>query len=331
MQRVRRVWLAWVCLCVWTVTSAQDAPPDEAAPPEEEWTYERFISEVGRARDPITEQIARQYELDDEQTELLRERLGRRIDTFVEDHGPNMFDLMTRARALEQYARENDLRFEDIDREVLRPLIQDALPLLDAYEEMTISLADEMAPDLRPGQRLRLAADRVKLQTGLSLARREARRIGGLPSPDDESPIVPDGGPMPGEPAAGPASSGRRAPEAPGDDWRRYVERFCRQHGFDELQKLRAERVLEQFLARLEQAERQGSRNGSAASQPASEPASPAASQPTTAEYEQQLRDRGMTPKARLFQEMVRELETIATPAQRRMAEETQRRRGEQP
>lgn len=304
--------------------------------------YNKFLEEINRISGTLPDEMKKVLELSDEQTRKVAEHVRNHLGQFMEAHGQETFDLVQKGQALAKYARENNIKQQDIDPEVMRDLADAALPLIEAVQEQTKSWVDHVNGELDARQQALLAREQLKLETGIRAARMQIRKIAGREAEEDSASPGGAGG-APGGNSAGPGNMGAsrqarlaRANEDTRKGWQRYVDRFCLKYSLDEVQKVRAYDVLRIHLNKLDQLRKdaEAARLAALATMPATMPASapagvtrPVATRPsrmTMGEFRTRLKkDPAADPSGVLFEHMVKELDVIPTLAQRKLADET--------
>lgn len=277
--------------------------------------YNRFAEGFRRMVGRAGEEFQEKYELSAERAEELNELLRDQAETFLDVRGMAMFALQQKGEALRDYMRENELPWEAVDSDIRQELMEEALVLVEAVAEQYGAWADR-AEEVLDGRSLALLRrDRLQAETAMRTGIMQLRVMAGKDVPQGVGVVQP-----PPAPARPDRLTIRAGLDELKNAWQRYVEQFCQRHALDEVQKLRAQEVLAKHMALL--AEAKSRNDAQAATQPAS-------TQPTTQAGDEgggfaaRLRASGARGDAArlLFADMVKELEKIPTPAQRRLAQ----------
>jgi hypothetical protein len=119
---------------------------------------------IDRVLDRITEEIAEQYELDEEQMEKTRALLKERVPLFLDENRAEIQTLMN------QFF-EVQLAGEPPAPEEVAGWSKRVLPLVEKLENLATQVADQMRSYLSEEQVLRLEGEMAAFQAGLNLAR----------------------------------------------------------------------------------------------------------------------------------------------------------------
>ena len=318
------VYLAPVLVCAAALAqseSATTAPADPNVPVDAEYgqAYNQFRDEIDKHLPDLVRELTRRYELSDQQAQQVTQKLQDRVNDFMKDNGQQVFDLVQKGRALGEYMRQNNMRFQDVDADVVQDLARQVLPLFEAYTKQAQTFADDVATDLDGRQKALLARDRQQVEITMRVVRSQVRQFAGVADKSDEATVAAIG------------FGGRRgATSGPADEaarWKLYVDTFCHDYALDAVQQQRANTILAGYLVKLEAA-----RKAAATSQPATAPANReaavaatqpaiAAGQPTTrpasglrpADFRTRLEQSKPPVAKELFDQMVKELNAIPT------------------
>lgn len=144
-------------------SGAPPEPPDQrtSIPTEGFWPTRVMID---RLLDRTTEEMAEQYELDEEQMEKTRALLKEHVPRFLEENRAEIQSLMN------QFL-ETHLMDEPPTPEEVAGWSQRVLPLVQKLEDMVTQVADQMRTFLDDDQVLRLEGEMAAFQAGLTFAR----------------------------------------------------------------------------------------------------------------------------------------------------------------
>ncbi len=279
--------------CLLAVLPASLAAAQESGSPQEPQVQRTPIPTEGfwptrvmidRVLDRITEEIAEQYELDEDQVEKTRALLKKRVPLFLDENRAEIQTLMN------QFF-EVQLAGEPPAPEEVAGWSKRVLPLMEKLENLATQVADEMRSYMSEEQVLRLEGEMAAFQAGLNLARgklqvwagggydpqtewvydraerrrreREERRrleqemqaareeVLGAPQDPAESgngtSAAAGSSIGDGQPAAargGPVRAPATQPAAAKDEWEQYVEDFTRRYELNEAQRQEAQRIL---------------------------------------------------------------------------------------
>ncbi len=278
--------------------------------------YNRFRDQIDRRVERVVREIARRYDLRDDQKEAVSRLVAESAKSFLEEHGRETFELFQRMRALREFMREQRLGWNEVPQDIKQELAERALPMIDAVGKRMTRFSEALGESLDPQQREKLQEDRQRMETGLKLARTQARLMSGRgvvgPPPAD---AAGGAGPAAVRPTAERRDPAQALRARQMDRWESYVRSFIERYRLDEVQKLQAMELLSQYRAKAEAAVQEPA--AAAATQPTSRPA-------TAEDFRQRLARLGQQqrPLQELFEQLKAELEQIPTPVQRKLAEE---------
>lgn len=290
--------------------------PVEGAPTVDEETARRFNDfrrSLSKRLERTVDEIAKRYDLREEQKERVRQLTNEFAGAFFKQHAQDTFDLFQRMRALRGFMREERLGWREVPQDIKQDLAERALPMIDAVQKQMAGFAEALDKSLDPEQRGRLRRDRQRMEIGFRMARVQVQIMSG-------KGVVGEG-PLPGPGRRGAPRPGRQPQNSPAgfagprlDRWERYVVWFVQRYRLDEIQKLQAKDLLKKYKAKAARA----------AHEPAKLPATQPASKRSVQDFQKRLARlrRQRRPIRRLFEQLKAELEKIPTPVQRKLAED---------
>ncbi|HMQ14897.1 MAG TPA: hypothetical protein PKC49_02885 [Phycisphaerae bacterium] len=163
----RRTWLTGLLLSAWAACAAAahaqefpDGGRQRARIPSEGFWPTRVM--MDRGIDRLTEELAKQYEFDEDQLARTRELLKERFPRFLEDNRAEIQTLMN------QFF-EAQLRGEPPTPEVVADWSQRALPLFNQFSQLARDTADDMREFLTDDQAVRLEGNIAAFNAGAAM------------------------------------------------------------------------------------------------------------------------------------------------------------------
>ena len=312
---MRRVLAAMLILALALEVRAASQPVKGEPTVDEETArrYNDFRQGLSKRLEGTVNEIAKRYDLREEQKERVRQLTDEFAGAFFKQHAQDTFDLFQRMQALRGFMREEQLGWREVPHDIKQDLAERALPMIDAAQKQMAGFAEAFGKSLDPEQRGQLRRDRRRMEMGFRMARVQARIISGKgvvgedPLPGPGRRVAPRPGRQPQKSPAGFAGAGL-------DRWERYVDSFVQRYWLDEIQKLQAKELLKKYKAKAARA----------AHEPAELPATQPGAKRSVQDFRKHLARlrRQRRPIRRLFEQLKAELEKIPTPVQRKLAEE---------